>query len=805
MFKKIISATLLGCGLVLTATCTRAPSASVGPSTLIVADVPERQLTTVVGQYCVACHNDALLTGNLTLQQFDVARAAESAETSERMIRKLRAGMMPPPGMPRPAGDTLVALVQALERNVDRVAARSRNPGSRPFQRINRAEYERLVQTLLGIQVNAEEWLPPDQISASFDNIADVQAGSATLLNGYLNAASEIARLAIGQENAPATAHTYSVPPHVSQHEWERAEGAPFGTRGGVSVLHTFPADGEYVFSMGFISGWGKRFQDIDISVDGEQVALVRYGGNIDFQGRKDFPLETEPLFIRAGQRRVTAAFVRQMDGPYEDLIRPHDWSLTGTEVSYGTSSLPHLTSLTVEGPHNPVGVSETPTRRRIFTCRPTQPSEEVSCAEQIVSRLAAEAYGRPVERKDVDDLMAFYRMGLEDGGGFETGVRTALEAILASPHFLFRMEREPSNVRPGESYRIADEDLATRLSLFLWGENPDAELLRVAREGRLSDTGVLEEQTRRMLADARSEALATRFASLWLRIQDLDKVRPDKVLFPNYSQQLADAMRRETELFFHNLVREDRSILELIDADYTFVNERLAAHYGIRGVVGEEFRRVRYPGPERRGLLGHGSVLVQTSLGNRTSPVLRGKWVMEVLLGTPPPAPPPGVPDLEETKGVAAGKVLTTRERMELHRANPTCNACHRFMDPIGLAVDNFDVTGKWRIRENGVPLDTRGTFYDGTDIGSAQELAAVLLKRPTPLVRNFTGNLLAFALGRRVDHTDQPLVRAIARRAEQDDYRMTTFILEVVKSDAFRMKQTTVAAEQAENGSGR
>jgi hypothetical protein len=790
---KTIAATLLaGCGLILLATCTRAPSQSLGPTALAVADVPDRQLTEVVGQYCVVCHNDQALTGNLTLQHYDVALAAEQAETTERMIRKLRAGMMPPPGMPRPAADTLSALVLALERNVDRVATRTRSPGSRPFQRVNRTEYERLVHTVLGLEVNAEEWLPPDQISASFDNIADVQAGSATLLNGYLNAASEIARLAIGQENAPATSRTYTVPPNVSQHEWERAEGAPFGTRGGVSVLNSFPADGEYVFSMGFISGWGERFHDIDISVDGEQVALVRYGGNIDFQGRKDFPIETEPLFIRAGQHRVTAAFVRQMDGPYEDLIRPHDWSLTGTEVSYGTTSLPHLTSLTIEGPHNPVGVSETPTRRRIFTCRPTAPSEEEGCAEEIVARLAAEAYGRPVDEGDVADLMEFYRLGLADGG-FEIGIRTALEAILASPHFLFRMEREPAGVRPGESYRLADLDLATRLSLFLWGENPDAELLTAAREGRLSNARVLEQQTRRMLADPRSEVLATRFASLWLRLQDLDKVRPDAFQFPNYSQQLTDAMRRETELFFYNLVREDRSLLELIDADYTFLNERLARHYGIQGVVGEEFQRVAYPGPERRGLLGHGSVLVQTSLGNRTSPVLRGKWVMEVLLGTPPPPPPPGVPDLEETAGVAAGKVLTTRERMERHRANPTCNACHRFMDPIGLALDNFDVTGKWRIRENGMPLDTRGTFYDGTDIGSADELAAVLLKRPTPLVRNFTTNLLAFALGRRVDYTDQPLVRAIANRAEQADYRMTTFILEVVKSDAFRMKQAT------------
>jgi hypothetical protein len=423
---------------------------------------------------------------------------------------------------------------------------------------------------------------------------------------------------------------------------------------------------------------------------------------------------------------------------------------------------------------------------------------EELPCAREILSGLAAEAYGRPVDGDDVDDLMAFYEMGAEEGG-FEIGVRTGLEAILASPHFLFRMEREPAGVGPGEVYRVDDLDLASRLSFFLWGTNPDAELLALARRGDLSDTGVLESQTRRMLADPRAEALATRFAALWLRLQDLEKVRPDAFWFPNYSQQLADAMRRETELFFHHLVKEDRSLLELLTADYSFMNERLARHYGIDGVVGDEFRKVSYPEGERLGLLGHGSILVQTSLGNRTSPVLRGKWVMEVLLGTPPPPPPPGVPDLEETAGVSDGKVLTTRERMEMHRRNPTCSACHRFMDPIGLALDNFDVTGRWRIRENGVPLDTRGTFYDGTEIDDPAGLAGVLLERPIPIVRHFTTNLMAYAIGRRVDYQDQPAVRAIARRAAEDGYRMSTFIVEVVKSDAFRMRQAAAVADQA------
>ena len=755
------------------------------------------ELNAVVQQYCVVCHNDVMLRGNLTLSEFDVAAAPQLAETAEKMIVKLRAGMMPFPGAPRPSPDTLLALVETLETLIDEAAEEQRSPGTRPFQRLNRAEYGRLVQDILGLTIDPGEWLPADQISASFDNIADVQAASPTLMDAYLTAASEVARQAVGQKDAPVTAKTYTNPASLSQHEWEAVEGAPYGTRGGISVLHTFPADGEYTFSMGFISGWGERFHDVDISVDGERVVLVHYGGDIDFQGRKTFPVETEPVFIRAGQRRVTAAFIRQMDGPYEDLIRPNDWSLTGTEASYGTTSLPHLMHLTLEGPYNPVGVSETPTRRRIFSCRPTSADEEEPCSERILAGLAAQAYGRSLNEDDIEPLMMFYRMGAEEGG-FEMGIRTALEAILTSPHFLFRMEKEPSNVEPGEVYELDEVDLASRISFFLWGTNPDEELLRLARSGDLSKSKNLERQARRLLVDPRSEALATRFASLWLQLQDLEKVRPDAFWFPNYSQQLADAMRRETELFFDNLVREDRSLLELYSADYTFLNERLANHYDIPGVVGDEFRRVDYPGEERQGVLGHGSMLVQTSLGNRTSPVLRGKWVMQVLLGITPPPPPPGVPDLEATDETQGARRLTTRQRMEMHRENPVCASCHQFMDPIGLALDNFDVTGKWRTRERGVPLDTRGTFYDGTDISSPADLSQILLKRPIPLIRHFTANLMAYALGRRVEYQDQPAVRAIVESAEKDNYRMSSFILGVLKSDAFQMKQAPAVSAQ-------
>ena len=753
------------------------------------------ELNDVIQQYCVRCHNDVTLRGNLSLSEFDIAKAPQLAETAEKMIVKLRAGMMPLPGARRPSPDTLLTLVETLETLIDEAADEQRNPGTRPFQRLNRAEYARLIEDVLGLRIDPGEWLPADQISASFDNIADVQAMSPTLMDAYMTAASEVARQAVGQTDAPVTAKTYTNPATVSQHEWETVEGAPYGTRGGISVLHTFPADGEYTFSMGFISGWGERFHDIDISVEGERVALVHYGGDIDFQGRKTFPVETEPVFIRAGQRRVTAAFIRQMDGPYEDLIRPNDWSLTGTEASYGTTSLPHLINLTLEGPYNPVGVSDTPTRRRVFTCRPTSAEEEESCSTNILAGLAAQAYGRSLDQEDIEPLLRFYQMGAEEGG-FEMGVRTALEAILTSPHFLFRMEKEPDNIEPGEVYELDEVDLASRISFFLWGTNPDEELLRLARSGDLSKPRNLERQARRLLLDPRSEALATRFASLWLQLQDLEKVRPDAFWFPNYSQQLSAAMHRETELFFDNLVREDRSLLEMYSADYSFLNQRLANHYDIPGVIGDEFRRVDYPGEKRRGVLGHGSVLVQTSLGNRTSPVLRGKWVMQVLLGTPPPPPPPGVPDLDATDETEGARILTTRERMEIHRANPVCASCHKFMDPIGLALDNFDVTGKWRIRERGVPLDTRGTFYDGTDISSPSDLSRALLKRPIPLIRHFTASLMAYALGRRLDYQDQPAVRAIVAEAEKNNYRMSSFILGVLKSDAFQMKQAPVAS---------
>jgi hypothetical protein len=551
------------------------------------------------------------------------------------------------------------------------------------------------------------------------------------------------------------------------------------------------------VFEVTLNSGDNARYEDIDISINSERIALLAYetapAGGADGRGANG--IMTEPIVVRAGQHKVAAAFVRRSEGPYEDLIRPHDWSYAGGgSGGGGITTLPHLRDLIIRGPYRTTGVSQTASRQKVFSCRPTSPDEEPRCARQIITRLATEAYRRPVPPREADRLLPFYEKGAATGG-FESGVGAALEAILSSPHFIFRLEREPETAAPGTAVRVADLDLASRLSFFIWGTSPDKELIEIAAAGKLSAPGMLEKQTKRLLADSRAEALGTRFAAQWLRLQDVDKVKPDPNFYPNFDDNLAAMMRQETELFFSHLVREDRSLLDLYRADYTFLNERLARHYGIPGVAGAYFRKVQYPDARRRGLLGQGTMLVQTSMANRTSPVLRGKWVMEVLLGTPPPPPPPDVPDLEAAGEAKEGRLMTTRERLEVHRKNPTCNSCHRFMDPIGLALDNFDVTGRWRSREYGSELDTKGDFYDGTPITSPSELVHALLKRPTPLVRTFTENLMAYALGRRVEYFDQPTIRAIAKKAETEDYRMSSFILGVVKSDPFRMKRVDAA----------
>ena len=792
------------------------PAATLGAAALIVilvavtsgAESPESPESidaaqALVNETCYACHNDAALVGNMSLETFEVAKAEDNAALAEKMIRKLWVGMMPPAGVPRPSEESLLALARVLETRLDRFAATNPNPGRRTFQRLNRAEYEASIRDLLALDIDAGDYLPLDTKSANFDNIADVQMLSATLMEGYLRAASEVSRLAVGDATAGPREATYRVTRWVSQ--TEQVEGAPYGTRGGVSVVHNFPADGEYRFRVslhhettGALHGSGRaalhtvdEMEQLEISVNGEQVALLDIDRWMHASDPDGLDMRTEPVFIRSGPQRISAAFINQVEGPLQDLMSPHDWSIASTSIAdaYGFTSVPHLRDLAITGPYNPTGVSESPSREAIFSCRPTSADDEVSCAEEILARLASKAYRKPLAPNDFGALMSLYQIGASDAN-FESGIRTALEGILASPHFVFRFEEPPADARPGEMYRIRDIDLATRLSFFLWGTGPDEELMVVARDGGLADSDVLEAEARRMLADPRSAALSTRFAAQWLRLQDLEKMHPNVRTYPDFHDQLKASMRLETKLFFESLVRDDRSVLELLTADYTFLDEQLAKHYGIRDVRGDDFRRVFYPDERRRGLLGHGSVLTLTSHASRTSPVLRGKWIMEVLLGSPPPPPPPNVPELDEVGEAAGGRLLSVREQMEKHRADPACNSCHRVIDPLGLALENFDATGAWRIRDRGVDVDASGELYDGTPLRGPDDLRKALLTRSTSLIRTFTENLMAYALGRRVEYYDMPAVRAIERDAAAHDNRMSAFILGVVQSRAFRMK---------------
>ena len=768
---------------------------------------PLGQLTgdEVIAKYCLRCHGERIQKAGLSLLSFEADAPEKNTEVAEEIIRKLRAGMMPPPRALRPEDAELDALATSLEVSLDRAAAADPNPGSRPFQRLNLAEYEAAVHDLLDLEVKAGDYLPPDTKSANFDNIADVQMLSATLLDAYLTAAAEVSRLAIGDPDASPSSRTYTNPGYVTQ--WDRVEGAPRGTRGGISVVHNFVADGKYVLKLAFehtttggFYGQTTQGEQIEVSINGVRAALLEVDRWMHVSDPNGVNMATEPIFIKAGPQRVTAAFLRRTEGPVEDLLSRHEWSVNDRQIGvsgYGVTCLAHLKDLVIDGPHNPTGVSETPSRRRIFSRRPTSAAEEAPVATEIITSLAKRAFRRPITDADRSALMSFYAEGAaEGGGGFEAGIKAALQAILASPDFVFRFEEAPDETQPGENYRIRETDLATRLSFFLWGTPPDEELRTAAESGNLSTS--LDDQVRRMLSDPRSRGLATRFAAQWLRLDDLDRVHPDRLLYPDFHQQLADAMRRETELLFEHLVRDDRSFFELLTADYTFVNERLAEHYGIPDVAGEDFRRVELPGDDRRGLLGHGSILTLTSHANRTSAVLRGKWVMEVLLGSPPPAPPPNVPEFDETDPAENGRLLSVRERMAVHRANPACTSCHLLIDPIGVALENFDLTGRWRIRDNGAPVDAVSEHYDGSELTGPRDLREALLRRPESLLRNFVENLLAYGLGRRIEYYDMPAVRKITKHAAANGYKMSALIMGVVNSAAFQMSRTPETGEE-------
>jgi hypothetical protein len=799
------------CGTVLVAgqtTRTRpavasAPRPAVAHATTAASALPIDAQNKLVAQYCATCHSEKGHAGELSLASFNAAKVTDHADVGEKMIRKLRAGMMPPPGARRPDAATLSSFVDALETTLDNAAALSPNPGWRPFQRLNRAEYARAVRDLLGFDVDVNAYLPPDTISGGFDNVSDVQSFSPTLMEGYLRAASQISRLAVGDRNATASSATYKIGRTASQ--MRQVEGAPMGTRGGISIVHVFPADGDYVVKVSMhnepLGGIYGRYsmltmnitEQIEVSVNGERAALLdlnpRMSETDQQNGLNGLEIKTPPIRISAGPQRITAAFIQRLDGPVDDLIAPLENTLADVNISFGVTALPHMRDMTILGPSQVTGVSETVSRRKIFVCRPTIAKEEETCAAEILKRLTGQAYRGTATADDLQDALSFYEQGRKKGD-FESGIRMALQSVLVSPRFLFRMEQMPAAAtKTAGAYRISDQDLASRLSFFLWESVPDAELIKAASQGSLRTPAGLERQVKRLLADRRSESLSTRFASQWLRLQDLEQIFPDYLLYPQYDETLARAMTRETQLFFDSLVREDRAVLDLLNADYTFVNERLAKHYGIANITGSAFRRVPLP-EHRHGILGQGSILTLTSVADRTSPVLRGKWVMEVLLGTPPPPPPPNVPALDDSvKADAGGKRLTTRERMEEHRKNPTCNSCHRVIDPLGLALENFDVTGAWRIKDNEAPIDSVGDLYDGTKMVGPEGLRQALMKHSDMVLRSFTENLLTYAIGRRVEYADMPTVRAIIRDAAKNDNKMSSFILGVVNSGAFRM----------------
>ena len=776
------------------------------------AQAPGASGRALVKQYCAGCHNDALKSGGMSLTRLNLAQPAQSAELTEKVIKKLRTGLMPPPGLPRPAPAAVSALVSELENGIDRAAAVHPNPGRPALHRLNRTEYANSVRDLLDLTVDVTPLLPTDDMSHGFDNMADALTISPALMEGYIRAASRISRQAVGDTTAQALTSTYSIPRVASQ--MRHVEGTPFGTRGGIAVTHNFPADGDYTFRLGFYyvpegplfgQNMGKG-QQIEIAVNGARVALLDINPAMTLA--KD-GIKTGPIHILAGPQKISASFISKFDGPLEDEFRPVEQSLVDVSTGNipGMTSLPHLHEFQVTGPVKVAGVSDTPSRRKIFSCHPADAAGEIPCAKRILSALARQAYRRPVTANDLEDLLSFYQSG-RNGGDFESGIRTALQVILASPEFVFRFERTPAGVAPGTNYRVTDLELASRLSFFLWSSAPDDALLTVAAQGRLHDPVVLETQVKRMLADPRSEALAASFAGQWLHLQNLKDANPDLYLFPNFDRTLAQSMRRETELLFEDVVHNDRNVLDLLTANYTFVDERLAKHYGIPNVLGNRFRRVELTDPNRFGLLGEGGILTLTSTAIRTSPVQRGKYVMEVLLGTPPPPAPPNVPALPENADARTANITkqqSVRDRMQEHRASPACASCHKLMDPIGFALENFDAVGIWRTMDSGMPIDTSGQMFDGAKLDGPVSLRKAVLKHSDSFLGTFTENLLAYGMGRVLDYYDMPAVRAIDHAAALRNNRFSAFVLGIVKSRQFQMRRaeeappaaTTAAAE--------
>jgi hypothetical protein len=785
------------------------PTASPVPSHEAAPQSPHGAL---LAKYCVTCHNDKARTAGLSLQGIDVAAPGDHAEIWEKVVGKLRARAMPPAGMPRPDASAYAALITHLETELDRAAEANPNPGRTVGHRITRVEYANAIRDLLALEIDAASLLPPDNVGHGFDNIGEILSISPLLMERYMFAAERISRLAVGDPAIPAGSERYTIPTNFMQSE-RSSDDLPFGSRGGVAIRHYFPADGEYAIKVtlqknadGFIRGIRNR-QQLDVRLDGRRVKLFTFGG--EFKGRSG-PIFTEnqnveysgdpaqveyeftadeALEVRfqaeAGTRVVGVTFP---DAPVKTVgFRRPELVLSDVEHYKGGGA--QVETVTIAGPYNTKGVGDTPSRQRIFVCSPESAQDETACATKILSTIARRAYRRTPEPTEVQDLLAIYKTGRAQGN-FEAGIEAALQGIIAGPEFLFRIEREPSNKPPDTPYRLNDVDLASRLSFFLWSTIPDDELLDLAEAGKLGDPAELERQVRRMLADPRSSSLVTNFVAQWLSLRDLGGVDPDKDLFPDFDGELREAFRRETELLVGSMLREDRSVLDLLNADYTYLNERLARHYGIPDVTGSQFRRVSLSDEARYGVVGQGSMLTLTSYANRTSPVLRGKWVLERLLGMPPPPPPPDVPALEEKS--KEGKALTMRAALEEHRKNPVCASCHKLMDPIGFALQNFDAVGRFRTTELDEPVDASGVLYDGNKFNGVVEFRKVLMQHSERYVNTLTKKLLTYAVGRPLEYYDDPAVRGIMRESEPGGYRWSSLILGVVKSAPFQMRRT-------------
>ena len=771
----------------------------------------------VLNRYCVTCHNDKLKTAGLTLEKLDMGKVSEGAPVWEKVIRKLRAEAMPPVGMPRPDKATYNAIATYLENSLDSAAAANPNPGSPVIHRLNRAEYTNAIRDLLSIEVDGESLLPPDDSGSGFDNNGDVLTVSPMLLERYLSAGEKISRLAVGDPSLREVVTTYTLPKGLVQEE-RMSDDLPFGSRGGMAIRHFFPLDGEYLVrirlqrdKLEFILGIEEEHQ-LDVRLDGARIKLFAIGGgrkvksNTPGQGpyerTADAGLEVR-FPVKAGTHLIGISYLK-------DNIKPEGLVGQGRNRAFFEG----VGSVTIVGPYQRAGSGETPSRARIFICRPGSSARvvpsggtgmqssisqsEEPCARRILSALARRAYRRLVTDQDVRPLLGLYKASREKGASFEASIGMALRGILVSTGFLFRVEHDPANIAPNTAYPISDVELASRLSFFLWSSIPDEQLLELAQRGKLRDPAVLEQQVRRMLADARSNTLVSNFVGQWLYLRNIRRVLPDPKEFPNFDENLRQAFERETELFFESMLHEDRSVLDILNADYTFVNERLARHYGIPNVFGNDFRRVTLTDDNRRGLLGQASVLTVTSYATRTAPTLRGKWLLENILGTPPPPPPPNVPSLKDNKDTAA---MTMRQRMEQHRANPACAVCHLRMDPLGFALENFDAVGKWRTTSGdaNTPIDASGALPDGTKFQGPAELRKILLSMPDQFVSTVTEKLLTYALGRATEYYDAPAIRRITREAAPGGYRWSSIITGIVKSPPFRMRKSGEPATSA------